>query len=193
MGIRGVTNLGGRSAEDLEREASGLEPGWFRARMEDVSEEEDNLKLKFRLADGRVHTETLWSPMNAENDKAAAALEKRRGAFSIRLGLVPREAKGTAYEFDWLACMGREYAIHLVLGKPNKEGKQFIQLEWMGIFDVFDHRVPEAIRGPNPKATGITATGSTAMTASINSTPASAAVASSGGGPQQQPLNMDDL
>lgn len=155
MGIRGVVDTGNRTAEELELEASSLTPGWFRATVADVYEDDGNLKLKFDLADGRTHLDTLWDPTNSDNDRSAERLQQRRAGFSVRLGLVPREGKGR-FEFDWLDAIGKPCILHLVLSKPNKDGRQFINLEWMGLFAIDDSRAPAPLRGPSPQLTGMT-------------------------------------
>lgn len=144
MGIRGSVDLGNKSAEQVEKAASGIDAGWYRALVADVYEDDHtNLKLVFELPDGRRHTETLWDPNASEKPQR---LQQRRDAFSIRLGLVPRDAKGTAFEFDWLDAIGREVVVNLGK-KQNDKGQFFTQLEWMGLYAADDLRVQEQVKG----------------------------------------------
>lgn len=186
MGIPGVVDLGSRSADQLEREASSLEPGWFKAVVKDAYLDDGNLALEFRLDDGRQHTEKLWDPSASEKWQR---LQERRDAFAVRLGLVPREAKGTAYEFDWLDAIGKDVAIELVWGKVNDKGQRYIQLAWMGLYDIGDGRVPEAIRNgasfAGPGAAQPATDGKVKKGAKSSSSPASSA--------QQSRFNLDDL
>lgn len=149
MAIPGCVDLAGRSADQLEKEASAVEPGWFRAKVSDVYEKDGNIKLEFTLMDNRKHTETLWDPSASE---AAVRLQQRRDVFAVRLGLVPREAAGTAYEFDWTDCIGRDCALELVKGKPNDKGQSYVQLSWVGVYPIDDSRVPANLRSGTPSA-----------------------------------------
>ncbi len=143
MSIRGSVDLGGRSADDVEREGSSLEPGWARATVQDLFEKEGSLFFEFRLADGRIATDVLWDPNRSESP---AKLVQRRSLYSIRLGLVPREAKDTVFEFDWLDAIGRECALELALAPMDDKGRRFVKPTWAGLFALDDPRVPTPIR-----------------------------------------------
>jgi len=187
MGIRGSVDLSGKSAADVEREGSTLEPGWYRATVQDIREDDGNLKIEFKLKDGRKYTETLWDPDRSEDEEKGKKSQQRRNLFAIRLGLVPREAKDTAYEFDWLDAIGRECVLKLAFGKPNAEGLRYANIEWAGIFETHDNRVPAELRTTPPAGAAAASTNGHAVPTFATASGSQPAAAS------RPAFNLDDL
>ena len=167
MAIRGMVDFGQQSAQELERSMESLQPGWYRATVSDmVADEHQNLKVHFDL-DGRNLTETLWNPEGGKDTNAMKRLAQRRGLFAIRLGLVPRDAKGQVCEFDWEDAIGRECVLELEWSKPNADGKKFANVKWAGIYTTDDPRAIAGLKGekaPPKKAAAAAATSPTQAT-----------------------------
>lgn len=192
MGIPGIVDLGGKSADEIEKQASALEPGWFKAMVQDVYEQDGTLFLDFKLGDGRSVLERLWDPNRSDTDQKRQKSQQRRDLFAIRLGLVPRDARGTAFEFDWLNAIGRECVVEMDYSKPREEGgAKYVNLTYSGIYEPNDPRVPEVIRkgavwAPLKSAAGIAKESKGYKTSAVSSPPAAAAS-------KAAQLNLDDL
>lgn len=145
MAIRTVADFGQKSAQEIERAMEVLQPGWYRATISDVSEDNSNIKIHFDL-DGRALTETLWDPESGKDTKTAERLGNRRNLFLIRLGIIPRDAKGQVFEVDWEDLIGKECILELDWGRPDKETqKKYANLTWAGIYAADDPRALEKL------------------------------------------------
>lgn len=144
---------------DLEQEdlgGPGLLPGWYPCQVTDSYEDHNNagtLILEFTVtggpSKGRKITERLFSPANAADEEKAKVALRRLGLFALRLGLVTREASNKQVRPDWSKALGRLCVIKVIKRKgTDKHGneREFTNLDFAGVFDPSDDRVPEELR-----------------------------------------------
>jgi hypothetical protein len=141
--------------EDLDQLDRGnqLSPGWYRAVLHNVvwdHKSPGTLAFTFAITAGpfaRVEvTERLWNPENSNDTDTARKLAQRRITFAKRLGLIDRTAAGTKQRIDWQAAVGMEVGIKMV-EKKDKDGVLRSNLDWAGVYQISDERVPALIRG----------------------------------------------
>ncbi len=193
MGQNWDLDFSGETPEQVDLAAGRIPDGWYRAIL---AASEDDLesgakKLQFKVSQGlhagKKITQTLWHPRFApDEEKAKSAMQKAR-IFAVRMGLVPREAKG-AFTMNFDAALNKEFVVKVKTFKSEKTGKEFAELEYSGVFP-FDHRdIPADVRvalGLSPLAGAAPATATThaAHAAVTTSTPGVTVTPMAGGTP----------
>jgi hypothetical protein len=117
-------------AGKIDEEASNrgkLDDGYYRCRLAEttMNNEDGSQKLKFVVSHGefvkRVHFETLWNPRFADDEQKRKSSTEKAQIFAVRLGAVPRDAKGRCAP-NWNLAVGKEFVLKIVNRKytPDK-------------------------------------------------------------------------
>lgn len=146
--------------EEALEKPDGVPPGWYRATITDVDKDPKSgaIILKFEVCDGehagQKIEERLWDPSKSGGDaKKEDFSRKRRAIFARRIGLLGADDFGKKVSVDWLKAVGHTVAINVKERKyKDNAGNEKIarNIDFAGIFQPDDQRVPEEIRGAAP-------------------------------------------
>lgn len=123
-------------------------PGWYRVRLEDLSDRDDKNVFDCRVVAGPWKGGKIWVqvpiPETTDDEKKARG---RLTSIGIRLGLTTKAEVEAAkvgrggVDIQWPQAIGREYWVRLVEKTVN--GKKGGWPEYMPFYPLNDPRVPE--------------------------------------------------
>ncbi len=149
-------------------QSSQLEPGFYRAIVNEVYEDHREpgcYVFKFKITRGhrinQIVTDWLRHPALAEDADKAKVMHKRFMGWMKRLGLAKEEhAAAGRVNCEIESVLGNEYVLKMVLKdqkekvtdtntgteKWQKTGQRFTNLDFMGVFPLTHHEIPDDIR-----------------------------------------------
>lgn len=141
---------------DTVEQGDYLPDGWYRCRVEDVSEDTKfgtgNYKFTFRVTHGKLkghkQVETLYHPDNAEDVEKSKHSAKRCGIFAKRLGLwKPGDVRP---QIDWTRAIGMDVIIQVAGRKytdSKGNAKESHNVTFAGIYGDLTHEgIPAEMR-----------------------------------------------
>lgn len=128
------------------------EPGSYHLIVEDVKDGElpngdafHGMAVITRVAAGDLADKkfnlVLYDGDESHKDRGAFAFRKQAAFLIAANVLSPAELSGDEVGYDEQQAIGSDIIVTLELGKPNRDGKQFLDVRFADIFHVDDPRV----------------------------------------------------
>lgn len=132
---------------------SATDAGWFLLTVTDAFEGKRQTKDGFEMMDGisietevvggphdsKRYTLNLWDPKMSSKDEGKSAAAKQ-AAFLIATDVLSPKDLGKEVEYETTDSIGAYFVIELVAGRPNEQGKSFLEPNYANIYHIDDPR-----------------------------------------------------
>lgn len=146
---------GAKSVEDLDRE-SHVEPGWYRAKVEDATQNDKTgaevivCQVMGGRFDGCKADIQLQDPEQVTDVKKAERAISRIQVIATRLGLVSKEMLGNDdVDINFNDAIGKEVVIECEAREYTKDNgtkSSFTGIAYTGIYPLDHEKIPDQVR-----------------------------------------------